>query len=136
MWARRPGSLVENSGVNLMFQRLIVGAICSFLILSTLIGESVEATKRLKAKNDKALPAGRAVLWREPRDISGRNLYLGPGGETMKPDLRHVTLIEKEKGGYSVKYRVRDASGNEWVAKLGKEAQSETAAAHDVGNWI
>jgi hypothetical protein len=46
----------------------------------------------------------------------------------MKPDLSKVTLIRKEPGGYSTKYRVRDGSGNEWIAKLGKESQSETAA--------
>jgi hypothetical protein len=37
-------------------------------------------------------------------------------------------FIKEEKGGYSKKYRVRDASGREWVAKIGKEAQSETSA--------
>lgn len=46
----------------------------------------------------------------------------------MWPDLRRVTLIKKEPGGYSTKYRVRDASGHEWVAKIGKEAKAETAA--------
>ena len=47
----------------------------------------------------------------------------------MKPDLSSVTLIREEKGGYSTKYRVRDGSGREWVAKVGKEAQPETVAA-------
>lgn len=46
----------------------------------------------------------------------------------MRPDLRRLTVLKEEKGGYSKKYRVRDASGREWVAKIGKEAQSETAA--------
>ena len=46
----------------------------------------------------------------------------------MRPDLRQLTVLKEEKGGYSKKYRVRDASGREWVAKIGKEAQSETAA--------
>jgi hypothetical protein len=55
-------------------------------------------------------------------------LLLGAGGERMKPDLRRITFIEKKSGGYSTKYRVKDASGNEWVAKLGKEAQPDTAA--------
>ena len=45
-------------------------------------------------------------------------------------ETRHqqVTFIEQKKGGYSTKYRVRDAAGNEWIAKLGKEAQPDTAA--------
>jgi hypothetical protein len=81
-----------------------------------------------KAKKDKVLPEGTAVMWREPVDIAGRDLYLGSGGEAMKPDLSSVTLIEEEKGGYSTKYRVRDGAGREWVAKVGKEAQPETVA--------
>ncbi len=82
-------------------------------------------------KNDKkkeAPPRGTPVLWREPVDIASRDLFLGPGGTAMRPDLRRVTFIKEETGGYSTKYRVRDGAGREWVAKVGKEAQSETAA--------
>ena len=71
---------------------------------------------------------GTAVMWRRPSDIRQRDLFLGPGGAGMRPDLRKLTFIKEEKGGYSKKYRVRDASGREWVAKIGKEAQSETSA--------
>ncbi|HEV2802468.1 MAG TPA: hypothetical protein VGW12_18500 [Pyrinomonadaceae bacterium] len=67
-------------------------------------------------------------MWRDPGDISQRDLLNGPGGQAMKPDLRRVSFIKQETGGYSTKYRVRDASDREWVAKVGKEAQSETAA--------
>ena len=74
------------------------------------------------------LPQGTPVLWRDPGDVSRRDLFWGPGGPEQKPDLRKVTLIKKETGGYSTKYRVRDASGREWVAKIGKEAQPETVA--------
>jgi hypothetical protein len=81
-----------------------------------------------KTKKQKVVPTGTPVLWRDPGDIATRDLLLGPGGEGMKPDLRRVTFIKQETGGYSTKYRVRDASDREWVAKIGKEAQSETAA--------
>jgi hypothetical protein len=81
-----------------------------------------------EAKKERALERGTPVLWREPVDIASRDLFLGPGGEAMKPDLSRVTLIEEEKGGYSKKYRVRDGAGQEWIAKIGNEAQSETAA--------
>src|ERR1044071_5652027 len=80
-----------------------------------------------KKKKKEAL-TGTPVLWQQPDNISSRDLFLGPGGEAMRPDLRHLTFIKEEKGGYSKKYRVRDASGREWVAKIGKEAQSETSA--------
>ena len=79
-------------------------------------------------KNKKQAQQGTPVLWQRPADISSRDLYLGPGGARMRPDLRRITFIKEEKGGYSKKYRVRDASGREWVAKIGKEAQSETSA--------
>jgi hypothetical protein len=110
-----------------MFRKATAGATWALVILMTLIGASVSDAKKHKSKNDKP-PAGKAVLWREPADIRQRNLYLGPGGEAMRPDLRHVVLIEEDTSGTSKKYRVRDASGREWIAKLGKEAQSETAA--------
>ena len=67
-------------------------------------------------------------MWRDPADISSRNLILGAGGEEMKPDISKITYIEDKTGGYSKKYRVRDAKGNEWIAKIGKEAQPDTAA--------
>ncbi len=77
---------------------------------------------------EKKLPNGTPVLWRKPNDITSRDLLLGPGGAAMRPDLRRLTFVKEEKGGYSKKYRVKDASGQEWVVKIGKEAQSETAA--------
>jgi len=81
-----------------------------------------------KKKKKEAPLRGTPVLWQQPNDISTRDLYLGPGGDEMRPDLRRIEFIKEEKGGYSKKYRVRDASGHEWVAKIGKEAQSETSA--------
>ncbi|HXC68979.1 MAG TPA: hypothetical protein VN644_03355 [Pyrinomonadaceae bacterium] len=80
-----------------------------------------------KDKTKKEL-TGTPVMWRDPSDIASRNLLLGAGGEEMKPDISKITFIEDKPGGYSKKYRVRDAKGNEWVAKIGKEAQTDTAA--------
>lgn len=81
-----------------------------------------------KDKKKKSPPTGTPVLWREPVDIQTRNLLLGAGGEAMKPNLAKITYLRDQTGGVSTKYRVEDASGNEWVAKLGKEAQSDTSA--------
>lgn len=79
-------------------------------------------------KKKKEPPTGTPVLWRDPGDVSTLDLLVGPGGEEMKPDLSSLTFIEEQKGGYSKKYRVRDGKGRVWVAKIGKEAQPETAA--------
>jgi len=72
------------------------------------------------------VPTGSAVLW-EP--VKGeRDLFLGPGGDAMAPDLSRIKFIKKEKGGANTKYRIEDGSGQIWVAKLGREARPETAA--------
>ncbi len=81
-----------------------------------------------KSNKPKIAYNGPAILWRAPDDIASRNLLLGAGGEAMKPNLSRITYLEDKTGGYSKKYRVRDASGVEWIAKLGKEAQPDTAA--------
>lgn len=99
----------------------------AILVLIVLLVPSIE-TGLAKSKKKKEAPSGTPVLWRKPNDIASRDLFLGPGGAGMRPNLRRITFIKEEKGGYSKKYRVRDASGREWVVKIGKEAQSETSA--------
>ncbi len=71
--------------------------------------------------------AGRAVMW-EKVNIAGRDLYAGPGGKKMRPDLSRIEFIKEEKQGHNKKYRIKDGSGRIWVAKLGREARPETAA--------
>lgn len=82
---------------------------------------------KTKTKKEKKVYTGTPVLWRAPENIKSRNLLFGAGG-AMKPRFDRVTFIEEKTGGWSKKYRVKDASGNEWVAKLSKEAQPEVAA--------
>jgi len=69
----------------------------------------------------------KAIMW-EPVNVSTRDLYKGPGGDAMRPDLSSVKLIKEEKGGHNKKFRISDGSGRVWIAKLGREAQPETAA--------
>jgi len=99
----------------------------AILVLAALLVPSIE-TGLAKSKKNKERPTGTPVMWRRPADIASRDLFLGPGGAGMRPDLRRITFLKEEKGGYSKKFRVRDGSGREWVAKIGKEAQSETSA--------
>jgi hypothetical protein len=73
------------------------------------------------------MPPGKPVLW-EQVNIADQDLYLGPGGAAMKPDISKVTFIKEETQGHNKKYRIKDANGMEWVAKFGSEAQPETAA--------
>ena len=99
-----------------------------FLTSSLLPVPAQDVTAKDSKHQSKKQYSGTPILWREPTDIQSRNLLLGAGGEAVKPDLSRVTFVEEKKGGYSTKYRVRDGAGNEWMAKLGKEAQTDTAA--------
>jgi hypothetical protein len=101
-------------------------ALVAWLLLSTL--PAISFGNGAQTKKKKAVGEGNPVLWQDPTDIASRDLYLGPGGDSMQPDLSSITFIRDENGGTSKKYRVRDGAGRVWVAKIGKEAQSETAA--------
>lgn len=81
---------------------------------------------KTKDKKDN-VASGTPVLW-EPTDIAAYDTNLGPGGSDLQPDLSHITFVEEEKGGFSKKYKIKDGAGRTWVAKVGPEAQSETAA--------
>lgn len=98
-----------------------------FLVLMLSLPFSVAAQDD-KAKKEKKVPTGTPVFWVAPSNVGTLNLLLGAGGEEMKPDISKVTFVEQKTGGYSTKYEVRDAKGNKWVAKIGKEAQTDTAA--------
>ena len=107
--------------------RLRTGRLIAFsLCLGLFASHAALAQKDDKKK--KQPPTGTPVLWREHADVSSLNLLHGPGGEAMRPDISKLTFVREETGGYSKKYRVKDAAGRTWVAKIGKEAQSETAA--------
>jgi hypothetical protein len=99
------------------------------LLALSIFSSTAQVGAAQKTPKDKdAPPRGTPVLWRAPDDIAARDLFWGPGGEAMRPDLSSVTFVKQETGGYSPKFRVRDGAGRTWVAKMGKEAQSETAA--------
>src|SRR3982750_3266499 len=91
-----------------------------FVALSTFPGA---AQHKQKNKDTNAIP----VLW-ESVDVRKQNLFLGPGGAAMQPDLSRISFVKDGGKGYSKKYIIKDGSGNEWVAKVGLEAQPETAA--------
>ena len=79
--------------------------------------------------------AQKNVMW-EPVNISSMDLFAGPGGDEMRPDLSRIEFIKEEKSGHNKKYRIKDGAGRTWVAKLGREAKPETAAVrllHGIG---
>ena len=94
----------------------------AFLVI--LLGLGVIAAQD---KDKKSGPLTNAVLWEEPNTAS-LDLFNGPGGTAMIPDVSRVEFIKEELQGHNKKYRIKDAKGQVWVAKLGREAQPETAA--------
>lgn len=98
------------------------------LVLIAAANFSAPAQNKNKTEKEKKVYTGTPVLWRAPEGVESRNVLFGAGGEAMKPRFDRVTFIEEKTGGWSKKYRVKDADGNEWIAKLSKEAQPEVAA--------
>lgn len=94
----------------------------TFSVVFLLLFSPVSAQKKYKWQKPQ-----NSKLW-EPVKISQRDLFYGPGGKEMMPDLSRITFIKEEKGGHNKKYRIKDGAGRVWVAKLGREAQPETAA--------
>src|SRR5215211_4712529 len=78
-------------------------------------------------KEKKVGPLTNPILWQEVRTGS-LDLYNGPGGVAMQPDLSRIEFIKEETQGHNKKFRIKDAKGQIWVAKFGSEAQPETAA--------
>ena len=102
---------------------------CRQILALFIIGFAVQPVLYSDPLQDKNLSQNATpVLWQEPADLTSRDLFLGAGGEAMKPDLSKITFVKEETKGYSTKYRVRDGAGKEWVVKVGKEAQSDTVA--------
>ncbi len=97
------------------------------ILLITLFSVAAMSAVAQDKKDKKSGPLTNPVLW---QDVSGSSLDLfhGPGGTTMLPDVSRVVFIEEEKQGHNKKFRIKDAKGQIWVAKLGREAQPETAA--------
>ncbi len=98
------------------------GLILAFItvLLSAIIPVTIIAQKNRSKGSD-------GVLWRDPGNISSRDMRYGPGSAALAPVPPFVYLKE-DKDGVSPKVRVKDARGVEWVVKLGIESQAETVA--------
>ena len=99
-----------------------------FVTIFALAGISAAAQEKDKSDKKKATgPITNPVLW-EPVDGKNLDLFNGPGGADMQPDVSRIEFIKEELQGHNKKFRIKDAKGRVWVAKLGREAQPETAA--------
>lgn len=98
--------------------------ILSLMLVTLSVG--MAAAQEKDKKDKKAGPITNPVMWTAP--AAGLDLFNGPGGTAMKPDISRVEFIKEETQGHNKKFRIKDAKGQVWVAKLGREAQPETAA--------
>jgi len=101
----------------------------TILLVTLLALATLGVAAQEKGKSDKkaAGPLTNPVLWQSVEGVN-LDLYNGPGGAEMQPDVSRVEFIKEELQGHNKKYRIKDAKGRVWVAKLGREAQPETAA--------
>lgn len=111
-----------------MFSRTIIHkALVLSIVLVTCLSSSALAQKKKKTKVAQPVPTGTPVLWRDPGDISTRDLRYGPGSEAQAP-VAPFTYVKEDSVGASPKVVVKDSRGVTWVVKLGEEAQAETVA--------
>jgi hypothetical protein len=100
-----------------------------FAVLSVSLPVAGAPKPSIKVQKEKgqSAPAGPAVLWREPADISSRNLFYGPGGEKDQPH-GPFTFVKEDLDGTNPKFVVRDKDDVKWKVKLGEEVRPETVA--------
>lgn len=80
--------------------------------------------------NDKPInPADlhNASLWRDPGNISAKDLLHGEGGTEGQP-TPPFKFIAEDTNGTNPKFDVQDANGRKWRVKLGEEARPEVVA--------
>lgn len=115
--------IFRHPNVDQMLRTFSIALILIGLLPTAVSNASAQCTK----PNAKADIRANAVMW-EPVRIADRDLFFGPGGEAMLPDVSTVTFLEEEEQGHNKKFRIKDANGRVWVAKTGREAKPETVA--------
>ena len=98
------------------------------LVAVLILSASSPNLAQKKDKKKKPLPTGTPILWRDPGDISRKDMRHGPGSLELAPLGPFTFVREEKKAGASPKFRVKDARGETWTVKLGIESQAETVA--------
>lgn len=99
-----------------------------FLASGVILQEAPSAKKRpTESVRGKKLPPALWLSGANQMDIASRDVFYGPRGKEHEP---HGTFwfIKEDLDGTSPKLIVKDDQGVKWNAKLGSEAQPETAA--------
>jgi hypothetical protein len=100
-------------------------------IILTLVLLSLRADARGAQQIQSGVEAGTAnisqpFIWRDPGEIGPLNLFYG--GSPERGPKAPFTFVKELTAGATPKFEVADQQGVHWIAKLGEEAKSETAA--------
>jgi hypothetical protein len=100
-----------------------------FCFTSSLVYGGYQEPQTRAEKDKQIIEAltGVRALWRDPGEIESLNLLAGASRPEHGPAGKLV-FVKEDLDGATPKFEVVDANGVHWKAKLGKEAQSETAA--------
>jgi hypothetical protein len=84
------------------------------------------------AKKDTGKPISQAdihnaSLWRDPGNISAKDLFYGEGGKDAQP-VAPFKFVSEDMNGTNPKFDVKDATGKKWRVKLAEEARPEVVA--------
>ena len=103
--------------------------IAVIVLALAILGSAPGCGPRLRTVSTQAgTPPQIHELWQPPTDIEARDLFHGPGGESLTPRAATFAFVAKDSTGYSHGFDVKDANGIEWSVKLGPEAQTEVTA--------
>ncbi|MBV8207241.1 MAG: hypothetical protein JO041_10645 [Acidobacteria bacterium] len=92
-------------------------------MLSTAAAQGSHKHHKTEKNKNKDVP----ILWMDPGNIAARDLYYGPGGKEHEPQ-GPMKFLKEDMAGSNPKFDLEDGKGEKWKAKLGVEAQPETAA--------
>ena len=67
------------------------------------------------------------VLWEDPGNIAGKDLFHGAGGPEHQPKPP-FTFLSEDSNGTNPKFDARDANDKKWRVKLGSESRPEVVA--------
>ncbi len=117
---------------NLRTLNVVLAVISTFAPALTIDASELEGKEaRAEISSSAESKNGGALLWREPKDIKSRNLFLGSGGAAHQP-RGPFTFVKEDLDGTNPKFVIRDKNGLTWKAKLGAEARPETVASRFV----
>lgn len=108
---------------------LIAILVCSSLVLLAQ-SQPADSGKKNHKENHKPISSAKVhnpILWKDPGDISSKDLFYGAGGQDGQPKPP-FTFLDQDKHDSNPKFDVRDANDHSWRVKLGAEARPEIVA--------